>query len=244
VLATLGHEIARGTPPPGSTLPPEQVLAVRFGVGRGVVREVVRMLAAKGMVAARPRSGTRIRPQDDWSLLDREVLGWLLAASPSPALLAALAEMRSLIEPEAAALAAIRADDAARARIAAALGAMCDRTRPITERAEHGVEFHLAILEATGNPVLRSLRGALRAVLVPVFALAVPHPDWIEANRAAHLTLGEAVIARNPAAARSAMHRVLDFTAEALAAEAATRPEPTIGKGVVHAPQRRRKTAS
>ncbi len=243
MLATLGHEIARGTPPPGSTLPPEQALAARFGVGRGVVREVVRMLAAKGMVAARPRSGTRILPQDEWSLLDREVLGWLLAARPSPALLAALSEMRALIEPEAAALAAIRADDVGRARIAATLGAMCDRARPVAERAEHDVAFHLAILEATGNPVLRSLRGALRAVLEAVFTLALPHPDWIEANRAAHLALGDAIAAGDAAAARSAMHRVLDFTAEALATDAAARPDPITSKGAVHAPERRRKRA-
>jgi GntR family galactonate operon transcriptional repressor len=204
---------------PGCTLETEDVLAARLGAGRGVVREAIRMLAAKGMVVARPRSGTRVRPRDEWSLLDREVLGWLTAENPDPALLDALAEMRAVIEPQAAAFAAVRADDKARRRIDAALSGMLDLARDAPQRAASDVDFHLAILDATGNPVLRSLHGALRAVLEAVFDMAMGYPDWVMGNWEAHRAVGEAIATRDPDAARAAMERLLEFTRTRLAGQ-------------------------
>lgn len=78
VLTTLGCEIAQDIIPIGATLPPEPELEARFGVGRGVIREAIKTLAAKGMVSVRPRYGTHVLPRRDWSLLDRDVLGWLV----------------------------------------------------------------------------------------------------------------------------------------------------------------------
>jgi DNA-binding FadR family transcriptional regulator len=77
VLTTLGREIAQDLIPVGAALPPGTELEARFGVGRGVVREVVKTLAAKGLVNVRPRHGTHVLPRNQWSLLDRDVLGWL-----------------------------------------------------------------------------------------------------------------------------------------------------------------------
>ena len=221
MLASLGREITKGSPAPGQTLETEDVLAARLGAGRGVVREAVRMLAAKGMVVAKPRSGTRVRPRDEWILMDREVLGWLISEGPDPALLDALAETRAVIEPHAAAFAALRADDVARRRIEAALAGMLDPARDARERAASDVEFHLAILDATANPVLRSLRGALRAVLEAVFEIAVQHPDWVRGNWEAHRAVGQAIANRDPDAARTAMERLLNFTRTRLASQSA-----------------------
>ena len=68
VLTTLGREIAQDLIPVGTALPPEPDLEARFGVGRGVVREVVKTLAAKGLVSVRPRHGTHVLPRYQWSL--------------------------------------------------------------------------------------------------------------------------------------------------------------------------------
>ena len=78
VLTRLGREIAQDHIPVGAALPPEPDLEARFGVGRGVVREAVKTLAAKGMVSVRPRHGTHVLPRSEWSLLDRDVLSWLV----------------------------------------------------------------------------------------------------------------------------------------------------------------------
>ena len=110
VLTTLGREIAQDLIPVGTALPPEPDLEARFGVGRGVVREAIKTLAAKGLVSVRPRHGTHVLPRYEWSLLDRDVLSWLVGQDePDRDLLLAIQEVRSIIEPAAAALAAQRA---------------------------------------------------------------------------------------------------------------------------------------
>ena len=110
VLTTLGSEIAQDVFAVGDALPPEHDLEIRFGVGRGVVREAIKTLAAKGLVSVRPRHGTHVRPRRDWSLLDRDVLTWLAGSrEPDRELLLAIQEVRLIIEPAAAALAAERA---------------------------------------------------------------------------------------------------------------------------------------
>src|SRR5258707_3004146 len=110
VLTTLGSEIAQDVIAVGDALPPEHDLEIRFGVGRGVVREAIKTLAAKGLVSVRPRHGTHVLPRRDWSLLDRDVLNWLVGKDePDRELLLAIQEVRSVIEPAAAALAAERA---------------------------------------------------------------------------------------------------------------------------------------
>ena len=125
VLSTLGNEIARDIIPVGAALPPEPDLEVRFGVGRGVIREAIKTLAAKGLVSVAPRHGTRVRPRHDWSLLDRDVLNWLVGkGEPDRELLLEIQEVRSIIEPAAAALAAERATQEDRLRINTALAAM------------------------------------------------------------------------------------------------------------------------
>src|SRR4029079_10783543 len=95
--------------PTGAALPPEPVLESRFGVGRGVIREAIKILAGKGLVCVRPRHGTQVRPRRDWTLLDRDVLGWLVGTDePDRDLLLAIQEVRLIIEPAAAAMAAER----------------------------------------------------------------------------------------------------------------------------------------
>jgi GntR family galactonate operon transcriptional repressor len=125
VLTTLGREIAQDLIPVGTALPPEPDLEARFGVGRGVVREAIKTLAAKGLVSVRPRHGTHVLPRHDWSLLDRDVLSWLVGQDrPDRDLLLAIQEVRSIFEPAAAALAAARATQNDRWRINTALAAM------------------------------------------------------------------------------------------------------------------------
>ncbi|WP_245309160.1 FadR/GntR family transcriptional regulator [Bradyrhizobium retamae] len=125
MLTTLGREIAQGIIPAGAVLPSEHDLEVRLGAGRGVVREAIKTLSGKGLVSVRPRHGTRVLPSRDWSLLDRDVLNWLVGEDkPDRELLLAIQEVRSIIEPAAASLAAIRATKEDRLRINAALEAM------------------------------------------------------------------------------------------------------------------------
>lgn len=213
VLTTLGREIAQGIIPAGAVLPPEYDLEVRLGVGRGVVREAIKTLSGKGLVSVRPRHGTRVLPRRDWSLLDRDVLNWLVGQdNPDRELLLAIQEVRSIIEPAAAALAATRATKKDLLRINAALKAMEASDSQATATASDKA-FHLAILDATHNPVLQGFRGAIDTILSAVFVVAVDSVDgWFDGNLPNHAATARAIEERDAKKARTAMARVLGYT--------------------------------
>jgi GntR family galactonate operon transcriptional repressor len=218
VLTTLGREIAREVIPAGAVLPPESDLEVRFGVGRGVVREAVKTLSGKGLISVRPRHGTRVLPRSDWSLLDRDVLSWLIGHDkPDVELLLAIQEVRSIIEPAAAALAATRATQRDRQRISAALRAMENSDDQASATAADKA-FHLAILDATHNPVLQGFRGAIDAILSTVFVVAVDSVDgWFEDNLPNHAATARAIEEGDSKKARKAMEQVIGYTQSKLA---------------------------
>lgn len=212
VLATLGSEIARDVIPVGATLPPEPDLEARFGVGRGVVREAIKTLAAKGLVSVGPRHGTRVLPRHDWSLLDRDVLSWLVGkGNPDRELLLEIQEVRSIIEPAAAALAAKRATRTDRLRINAALAAM-ETSHDQASAIAADKAFHLAVLDATHNRVFQGFRGAIDTILSTVFLVAVGSAGWFDDNLPNHAAVARAIDEGNARKARAAMDQVLGFT--------------------------------
>jgi GntR family transcriptional regulator, galactonate operon transcriptional repressor len=222
MVAGLGAAIVRGEVAPDTVLPPERDLEARFGVGRSVVREAMKTLAAKGLVSVGPRHGSKVRPARDWTLLDRDVLDWLRTADGFDRdLLFALQETRDIIEPAAAALAAARATEQDRQRIAAALAAMEQGRFEAATAIAADKEFHFAILEATHNPVLRGFRPAIDAILSVVFDLSV---TGFAGNLPNHAAAAAAIAAGRPEEARAAMVRVLGFTGDNLRAGGTTAP--------------------
>jgi GntR family galactonate operon transcriptional repressor len=221
VVSTLGGGIARGEFPPGAALPPEHDLELRYGASRGVVREAVKILATKGLVTVRPRHGTHVLPRRDWSLLDRDVLNWIGAGGLDRDLLLALDETRRIVEPGAAFLAAERATPADKHHIRAAYDAMAANCRDVARATEADKRFHLAILDATHNPVLRGFRSAIDAILTAVFDVTVP---MLEPNLPNHEAVCEAVARGDPEGARAAMERLLGRTRRLLADHPAVAP--------------------
>ena len=212
VLTTLGREIAQEVVPAGAALPPEPNLEARFGVGRGVIREAIKILEGKGLVSVRPRHGTRVLPRKDWSLLDRDVLAWLIGtAEPDRDLLLAIQEVRMIIEPAAAAMAAERSTPEDRSRIEAALVAM-ETSHDQASAVAADKAFHLAVLEATHNPVLQGFRGTIDTMLSTVFLVAIGSSGWFEDNLPNHALAARAISAGNAKKARTAMEQVLGYT--------------------------------
>ena len=73
VVHEIGVRIVNGDLQPGETLPDNGFL-IDADVSRTVVRETIKVLAAKGLVESRPKVGTRVRPRRDWNLLDPDVM--------------------------------------------------------------------------------------------------------------------------------------------------------------------------
>jgi GntR family galactonate operon transcriptional repressor len=137
-------------------------------------------------------------------------------------LLLAVQEVRSIIEPAAAALAATRATKKDRQQINAALAAMETSDSQATATAADKA-FHLAILDATHNPVLQGFRGAIDTILSAVFVVAVDSIDgWFEGNLPNHAATARAIEKGDAEEARHAMEQVLGYTQSKLASQKAS----------------------
>src|SRR5690606_34269826 len=154
-LWELGFAIVSGRYPQGSILPSDSELLERFGVSRTVLREALKTLAAKGLIEARARIGTRVLPRGRWNLFDADVLAWHFELGPDIAFLRSLAEVRIGIEIEAAALAAERASPEQAETMIACVDRMAGAENP-ADFARHDLEFHRAVAEASGNPFMAS----------------------------------------------------------------------------------------
>ncbi len=209
VVEALGRSIARGDHAVGAVLPPEAELERRLDASRGVVREAVKILATKGLVTVGPRHGTRVSPTRAWNFLDQDVLAWAAGGPMARELLFALEEARRIVEPAAAALAAQRATPAERRTIRGAYEAMVAIADDMAAATEADKAFHIAILDATHNPVLGSFRNGLQAILDAVFAVAIPA---LAPNLPNHDAVLRAIDQGDAAGARDAMERLLDVT--------------------------------
>ncbi|RIQ31216.1 FadR/GntR family transcriptional regulator [Jiangella rhizosphaerae] len=156
VVAHLGELIVRGDVAPGAALDSVK-LEEELGVSRTVVREALRVLAAKGMVDARPKRGTLVRPREEWALLDADVLRWQAQNRADDAFLADLAEVRDIVEPAGARLAAARRTDADLSALRVAVERMADPDASVDAVVEADLAFHRALLAAGHNALLRQL---------------------------------------------------------------------------------------
>lgn len=166
---TIGRRIVSGSWKPGSILPSFDQLADEFSVSRLSVREAMRALAAKGLVASKPRRGTIVRPRSEWSRLDQDVLVWQISEQPTAAFVRSLFEARVIIEPESAALVAIRATEEALAEIERAFQAMATSDPRSQESIDADVAFHQAILNGTGNEFLAAFAPVIGTWLTKAF---------------------------------------------------------------------------
>lgn len=211
VVDELGRRIVDGAWQPEDPLPVEDVLAAGTGVSRGVLREAVKSLVAKGMLHVRPRTGTRVLPPEHWNHLDPDVLRWKQAGDAA-ALLRDTGELRRIVEPEAARLAAERAaPDAVRALYDALAAMEAAATEPGRGGyVEADIAFHRALLDAGGNRLLGSLGRAVEIALEHSFAISTQTPGAAEASLPGHRAIVEAVEARDPAAAAAAVLAIIE----------------------------------
>ena len=171
VVYTIGRRIVSGELKPGDPLPAEEELTADFDASRTVLREAVRVLAAKGLVEARPKTGTRVRRREEWNILDPDVLSWRVGATHDPQLYAEMTEVRLAIEPIATRLAATRM---AEQELTAVEEAYLEMEKGVTDQNAYlaaDLQFHDRILAGCHNEFLTHLGVVLRAVLQNTFEL-------------------------------------------------------------------------
>ncbi|HJS13196.1 FadR/GntR family transcriptional regulator [Sphingopyxis sp.] len=210
----LGTDILSGKYAPGDILSGEVAFSEELQVSRSAYREAIQVLTAKGLVASRPKAGTRVLPRDRWNLLDPEVLGWAFAGEPDIDFVRSLFELRAIVEPAAARLAAARRDKADMKAMKDALAAM--RRHTLTTEAGRAADrdFHNAILHATRNDALMVLSASIGAAVnwttqFKQRTRALPRnpiPD--------HARVYDAIAAGDGDAAAQAMNQLVDLALE------------------------------
>jgi DNA-binding FadR family transcriptional regulator len=193
--------------------PTEAEIVQQHGVSRSVTREAVKMLAAKGLLGARPKQGTFVRPEEVWNLFDTDVLRWLLERRRSLTLLRHFNELRITVEPQAAALAAATASEEQRAAISAGLARMRTAEDGFDDGLDADIAFHVAILQASNNPFFAQFR----SVVATALRTSIRFTNRLtgrSASIADHAAVHDAIVAGNVDAARAGMelliHKVLE----------------------------------
>jgi len=205
IARDLGIAIVSGRYQPGDILSGEIAFSEQLKVSRTAYREAIRMLAAKGLVESRPKAGTRVSDRRKWNLLDPDVLAWMFESEPGEDFIRGLFELRMIVEPAAAALAARRRDGRDLARMGHALEEMARLGLATQAGRAADQRFHDEILAATGNAALMSLSSSISAAVgwTTVYKQrerALPRDPLPE-----HRAVYEAIAASDAAGAHQAM---------------------------------------
>lgn len=228
----LGRRIISGVYMPGQQLPFEEAMTVDLGVGRNIVREAIKALTAKGLLKTMRRAGTLVQPKSAWNLLDPEVLEWTVEnAANRDELIAELTQLRRILEPEVAALAAQYASRTDCLRLFEAYEAMERHNDDPVKAIDADVLFHERLFEASRNQLIHSLVKAFVVLLRSIFAVSIKHDGGFIRNLKEHLVVAEAVHARNPEDARAAMRELLSKNEKDLADMWALIKPPSNGVG-------------
>lgn len=202
IVQQIEESIVKGALKPGDQLPAERELAQRFGVSRTAVREAVKALREKGLVEAYSGRGTFIT--DGTTQAVRQSLD-LMVKIGQPEGSTHLAEVRAILEPEIAALAAARIQEAELATMREAVTVMDRAGQDPEAYIEADLDFHLALAEGAANPLILSLLdsivGLLREQRLRIFRV----PGGPERGQIHHKRILEAVEHHDAEGARQAM---------------------------------------
>jgi GntR family transcriptional regulator, transcriptional repressor for pyruvate dehydrogenase complex len=202
IVRQIEDSIQQGELTAGSQLPAERDLAKQFGVSRTAVREAIKALQEKGLVDAFPGRGTFVTNGTPNAM--RRSLDQLVNSGEEEGR-AYLVEVRDMLEPEIAALAAVRADDEDLALMREALKTMDSAAWDSDVYIEADLDFHLALAEAAENPIVLSLIdsivGLLREQRLRIFRVE----GGADRGQQHHRRILEAIQNHDPVAARAAM---------------------------------------
>ena len=218
IAAKLGCAILSGEYQPGDFLDGEIENSLALGVSRTAYREAVRILVAKGLIESRPRAGTHVTPRHRWNLLDPDILAWMFTGQPDEGFIRDLFELRGILEPAAAALAAQRRTETQIDVMAAALAAMGKHGLAAQDGQDADRRFHHTILEASCNEALASLSSSVGAAVQWTTQYKQRASKHMRDPLPDHAAVHTAIAAGDPAGASAAMAELLRLALADMAA--------------------------
>lgn len=209
IARAIGIEIVSGMRPPGFQFGGEIEVSEELGVSRTAYREAMRILAAKGLIDSRPKAGTRVSPRDRWNVLDPDILAWSFESAPQPNFVRGLFELRELIEPGAAALAARHRTEDHLALLRSALDEMGKYPLETAEGQAADQRFHRTIFAAAANEPLLALATTISAAVRWTTRFKTKDGPLSRDPVPDHRRVYEAIVAREMREARVAMRDLI-----------------------------------
>jgi DNA-binding FadR family transcriptional regulator len=215
VVEEIGYRVVSGRYGVGENIPTEPVLMAEMEISRTVLREALKILIAKGLLESRPKVGTRVKSKRSWNMLDPTILRLYCRVADYSDFAEQFQQLRFMIEPQAAALAATNRSEEQHQAIATAYEAMAN-AQTLREWTEADLGFHQTILEATGNPFVMPLGSLIHTALETLlYQSASSSPDPFASLQGHHRVL-VAIGDRDAAAAHAAMRDLLGNTSLAV----------------------------
>lgn len=214
VVEWLGRRICGGDLPSRTMLNMAD-LAVERGVSRSVMREAMGVLATLGLVASRRRAGTVVQPMSEWELINGDVIRWRLMSRERAKQIVELTELRSAIEPAAAALAAEHAAEEDRAALGECMEVLLRAAEAddIPVFHDHDKKFHGMVLALGRNQMFGTLHRFVEGMLEARYRQGLL-PQRIDPQAVEwHRKLGRSIIDRDPGMAREAAQLIVSLSA-------------------------------
>jgi GntR family transcriptional repressor for pyruvate dehydrogenase complex len=226
IVQQVEESILKGQLKPGDQLPAERDLAQRFGVSRTAVREAVKALREKGLVEAYTGRGTFVTNGTSQAM--RQSLDLIIKISQQEGSMH-LAELRRILEPEIAALAAPRIEEQLLATMRDAVAAMDRSVHDREAYIEADLDFHLALAEAADNPLILALIDSIVGLLREQRSCIFDVDGGPGRGQFHHKRILAAIEQRDPDAARDAMRAHLEQVREdsSVSLRASARSKPT-----------------
>ena len=212
IAAVLGAEILSGARKPGERMPTDAEMLKKFGVSRVVTREIIKTLAAKGMVTSKMKLGTLVLEPSNWNWLDPDVLSWRVSLGMDVEFMAQITTVRRAVEPVAASLAAKGRTRADIVTLRQAITAMAQAKDDRRQFAEADLQFHIAVGVISRNPFFQSFTGVISTALSVVLAVNADadSPKMQARTVAEHEAVVDAIEEGDADAAARAMLRIVD----------------------------------
>lgn len=206
IASVLAERILSGELAVDERLPSERQLAVEFGASRPMVREALRSLIERGFIDVEPGRGAFVRGEAG----PRGFRPFDLEYRRRGTTARQLSEARLMLETEAAALATVHADDDDLAILRMLLTELESSPTPL-ERVRNDLAFHSALVAASHNPVIETMFASIQALTVELMVRSAGDPETIRRSEPYHRIAYEAILERDPVAARQAIHAHLSI---------------------------------
>ena len=184
-----------------------------FNVSRSVLRESIKVLAAKGLVEVRPRIGVRVCPRSQWNLVDPDLLAWQCQAGVDDTLARDICEIRLILEPSAAELAAARATEQEILKIESAYRRMVAIGENNRAMLDADMQFHYSILAASHNQLLMQIGNIIRTGFLEGLKLGTRALHTMDLTLPMHERIAKAIRKHDTQAARVEMEQLIRQTA-------------------------------